>query len=361
MKKLALGLALFLVAASAVFAQSDLQPLAVVKLNKSETITLRLLKNRVEMYQKQNGVSSFTVEQKKDILSAIIDEKLVVQAAQKAGMQITDSQVDQYFLQNVSQQVGQQVTEAQFAEIVKQQTGLSLDDFMKQQVGLNVADYKLFLKNQLLAQQYVLSQKQNEIKNVAPSDEEIRSFYELNKASFVWNDMIKLFLVIYPKDGKNNEAVKNKAEAALSDLKAKKLTYDKIKANMEKDSSYQGGDLIVSKTAQHAQQLGISYQELIELFGRDIGYISTLNETNENFQFYAVRQKYAAKMLGLSDVVQPETTITVYDYIKTNLTQQKQSQFLMAAVQDITKSLDTPQNVDRKKTGDALDKLLSNW
>ncbi len=361
MKKLALGLALFLVAASAVFAQSDLQPLVVVKLNKSETITLRLLKNRVEMYQKQNGVSSFTVEQKKDILSAIIDEKLVVQAAQKAGMQITDSQVDQYFLQNVSQQVGQQVTEAQFAEIVKQQTGLSLDDFMKQQVGLNVADYKLFLKNQLLAQQYVLSQKQNEIKNVAPSDEEIRSFYELNKASFVWNDMIKLFLVIYPKDGKNNEAVKNKAEAALSDLKAKKLTYDKIKANMEKDSSYQGGDLIVSKTAQHAQQLGISYQELIELFGRDIGYISTLNETNENFQFYAVRQKYAAKMLGLSDVVQPETTITVYDYIKTNLTQQKQSQFLMAAVQDITKSLDTPQNVDRKKTGDALDKLLSNW
>ncbi|MBQ7158823.1 MAG: peptidyl-prolyl cis-trans isomerase [Treponema sp.] len=361
MKKLALGLAVFFVSAFAVFAQNDLQPLAVVKLNKSETITLRLLKTRVEMYQKQNGVSSFTVDQKKDILSAIIDEKLVVQAAQKAGMQITDSQVDQYFLQSVSQQVGQQVTEAQFADIVKQQTGLSLDDFMKQQVGMNVSDYKLFLKNQLLAQQYVLSQKQNEIKNVAPSDEEIRSFYELNKASFVWNDMMKLFLVIYPKDGKNNADIKKKAETALADLKAKKLTYDKIKANMEKDNSYQGGDLIVSKTAQHAQQLGISYQELMELFGRDIGYISNLNETNDNFQFYAVRQKYSAKMLGLSDVVQPETTITVYDYIKTNLTQQKQSQFLMAAVQDITKSLDTPQNVDRKKTGDALDKLLSNW
>ncbi|MBQ3966709.1 MAG: peptidyl-prolyl cis-trans isomerase [Treponema sp.] len=360
MKKIALGLALFFAAAFAVFAQNDLQALAVVKLSKPETITLRHLKSRVEMYQKQSGMSSFTVDQKKDILAAIIDEKLVVQAAQKANMQITDSQVEQYFLQSVSQQVGQPVTEAQFAEIVKAQSGLSLDEFMKQQLGMSVADYKVFLKNQLLAQQYVLSQKQNEIKNVAPTDEEIRTFYDLNKASFVWNDMVKIFLVIVPKNAKDNEAAKAKADSMLADLKAKKLTYDKIKTKMESDKDFQGGDLIVSKTAQHAQQLGISYSELMELFGRDVGYISNLNETSENFQFYAVRQKYAAKMLGLSDVVQPETTITVYDYIKSNLTQQKQSQFLMTAIQDITKSLDTPQNVDRKKTGDALNKLL-NW
>ena len=359
MKRTVFGLAIFFVAAVA-FAQNDLQPLAVVKLNKSETITLRNLKTRVEMYQKQNGISSFTVEQKKDILAAIIDEKLVVQAAQKAGMSITDSQVNQYFLQSVSQQVGQQVTEAQFADIVKQKTGMSLDDFMKQQVGMNVADYKAFLKNQLLAQQYVLSQKQNEIRNVAPTDEEIREFYELNKASFVWNDMMKLFLVIVPKDGKNNAAAKSKGDSLLSDLKAKKLTYDSIKANMANDTSYQGGDLIVSKTKEHARKLGISDKELKELFSRDVGYISNLNETADNFQFYAVRQKYGAKMLGLSDVVQPDTTVTVYEYIKQILTQQMQSQSLIAAVQDITTALDTPQNVDRKKTGDALDKLL-NW
>ena len=65
-------------------------------------------------------------------------------------------------------------------------------------------------------------------------------------------------------------------------------------------------------------------------------------------------------MLGLSDLVQPETTITVYDYIKSNLTQQKQSQAMIAAVQDVTQALDTPENVERKKTGAALDKLL-NW
>ncbi|MBQ0051950.1 MAG: peptidyl-prolyl cis-trans isomerase [Treponema sp.] len=359
MKRLAICLSLLFALAGSVFAQADLQPLVVVKLNKSETITLKKLKARVETYQKQTNQASFTVDQKKDILNAMVDELLVVQAAQKAGMNLTDTQVNQYFMANLSQQVGRQVTESEFAEIVKKNTNLSLDDYMKQQVGMNVADYKAYLKNQLLAQQYVLSQKQSEIQNVAPTDENIRSFFEMNKASFVQSDMLKLFLVVVPK-GNDPAAAKAKLQKIYDDLKAKKLTYDSIKTESAKDMSYQGGDLLIQKSAQHAQQLGISYNDLIELFGRDNGYTSNVNETATDFQFYVVRQKYAAKMLGLSDVVQPETTVTVYDYIKQNLTQQMQSQALVKAVSDITKSLDTPSNVDRKKTGDALNKLL-NW
>src|SRR5574344_2984576 len=220
MKRFALGLAFFLTAAAAVFAQSDLQPLAIVKLNKSESITLKQLRTRVESYQKQNNIASFTVDQKKEILNAMIDEKLVVQAAQKQGMSITDTQVNQYFLQSLSQQIGKNVTEAEFADIIKKQTGLSLYDFMKQQVGLSVSEYKSYLKNQLLAQQYVMSPKQNEIRKVAPTDDEIRSFYEMNKASFVQNDMLKMFLVVVPK-GSDAEASRTKTNKMLQDLKDK--------------------------------------------------------------------------------------------------------------------------------------------
>lgn len=358
MKRLALFAALFSLA-TGLFAQADLQPLAIVKLNKSETITLKQLKARVEAFQLQTKVSSYTVDQKKEILEALIDEKLIVQAAQKAGISIADSQVNQYFLQSMSQSLGRQVTEAQLAETVKQMTGKTLDELMKQQMGMNVADYKQYLKNQLMAQQYVLGSKREELAKVAPSDAEIRAFYEMNKASFVQNDMLKMFLVIYPKTG-DAEAVRVKANKTLNDLKDKKTTYDAIKKAGASDSSYQGGELLISKTAQHAQQVGLSYQELMELFGREPGYISNLNETDDNFQFYSVLEKYPAKMLALSDVVQPETTITVYDYIRQNLTQQKQQQYLMGAIQEMTKSLNTPENVDRKKTGAALDKLL-NW
>ena len=163
MKRLALFVSMIFMVCSGVFAQADLQPLATVKLNKSETITLKQLKNRVEIYGKQNGISSFTVEQKKEILDAMIDEKLVVQAATKAGMVITDTQVNQYFLQNISQQIGKDVTEAEFEEIIKQNTGKSLDEYMKNSTGMELDEYKAYLKNQLIAQQYILQQKQADI------------------------------------------------------------------------------------------------------------------------------------------------------------------------------------------------------
>ena len=65
-------------------------------------------------------------------------------------------------------------------------------------------------------------------------------------------------------------------------------------------------------------------------------------------------------MLGLSDIVQPESTIVVYDYIKQSLAQRKQLEYLAAAAQEIVDKLDTNENVDRKKKGSDLDKLL-NW
>ena len=71
-------------------------------------------------------------------------------------------------------------------------------------------------------------------------------------------------------------------------------------------------------------------------------------------------KKYEAKMLSLSDVVQPETTITVYDYIKQTLGQQKQMEYLTAAAQEVANELDVESNVERKKQGEALTKLL-NW
>ena len=170
MKKILLAATLAISMAFGAFAQSDLKPLAVVKLNKPETITLKQLKNRVENFQKQSNIPSLTVDQKKEILESLIDEKLVVQAAQKAGMNITDTQVNQYFLQNISQQAGRNVTEAEFSDIIKKETGLSLDDYMKQQLGMSLDEYKAYLKNQLLAQQYILQQKQGEISKVAPTD-----------------------------------------------------------------------------------------------------------------------------------------------------------------------------------------------
>ena len=161
MKRIALCSVLLLVSGVLAFAQADLQPLANIKLNKSESITLKQLKSRVESYKLQTGMASFTVEQKKEILDAMIDEVLVVQAAQKAGVNVTDSEVNDYFLENMAQQIGQKLTEAQLAQIIQQQTGMSLDQYIKAQVGMTLSEYKAYMKNQLLVSRYIFSLKQS--------------------------------------------------------------------------------------------------------------------------------------------------------------------------------------------------------
>lgn len=358
MKRFAIVCMMILTAAAAVFAQSDLQVLAVVKLNKNESITVKQLKTRVEAYQKNVG-RTLTVDERKQTLDAMIDEKLVSQAAAKAGISVPDSNVEQYFLQTMSQQIGKQVTEQELNTIVLQQTKMSLDDYMRQQAGMSVAEYKDYLKTQLTAQQYIVSQRQNELKSVSPSDEEIRAFYELHKASFVWSDMIKVFLVYVPKGDKPEDA-KAKATELLNSYKDKKLTRDQITVKSKTaDSGYQAGEMLINKNETSAAQLGVAYGDIIDLFSKQKGFVSDLQDNPSNCQFYSVIEKYDAKMLALSDVVQPGTTVTVYDYIKQNLTQQKQMDYLSKAAADISKSLDTADNVDRRKTGADLDKLLS--
>ena len=341
-------------------AQSDLQPLVTIKLHKTESITLKQLKNRVAAYQKQAGGTSFTVEQKKQILDAMIDEKLALQAAQKAGISVTDSEVNDYFLNSISAMVGRSITEQEFAALVKSQSGLSLDDYFFSQIGMKLPEYKNFLKTQLLAQRYVVSLKRNELQNTAATDAEIRSFYEINRSTFVQNDILKLFMVVVPK-AKDAAAAKKLADSLYGEVKNKKANYAQLKVKSKLDNSgFQAGDMYISKGTLAAQQLGMDDAALLKLFSQNVGFISDISETPTDYQFYVVQEKYGAKILALGDEVQPDTATTVYEYIKEQLGRQKEASAFAAAVEEVTKSLRTPENYQMLKTGEALNKLL-DW
>lgn len=360
MKKLAIVCFMILSALGSAFAQSDLQPLAIVKLNKnkSETVTVKQVKTRVLPYEKQLG-RNLTLDERKQVLNTIIEEKLMLQAAVQDGISIPDSAVDQYFVQGMSQQLGVNVSEKELDDIVKQTQGVTLDELLQKQVGMNKVDYKATLKNQLMIQQYVVKAKQSEIQSVAATDEEIRAFYDSNKASFVWNDMMKCFFVIVAK-GDNADSARNKANDYRNQLVDKKSTNEQIVAkSKEENSGFQAGDILIQKTEAIAARVGYSFADLRTIFDQSEGFVAELKETPQDFRFFKIVKKYPAKMLAIGDVVQPDTTITVYDYIRGNLSQQKQMQYVQVAAQELAKSLNTPENVDMKKKDAALDKLLS--
>lgn len=356
MKKLALSLFLVLSASTFLFAQNDLQVLTVVKYNKSESITVKQLKSRCDVYQKQMG-KPLTLDEKKMVLKSLTEEKLVVQAAAKSGISIPDSAVDQYFMQSIG--VNPQTPIKELEDYVLKTQNMSLDQFMIKQSGMNYADYKAYLKNQLLGQQYILSKKQADIQKQKASDDEIRRFYDANKQSFVMADTMKVFLVIVPK-GSNANVAKSKCKDLLNSFNGKKLTSQQIITQSSSETAgYQAGEMFLPKSELAAQQIQMELKKIQDIYNQKEGYVTDVIETANDFRFISLIKKYSAKMLALSDVVQPDTTVTVYDYINQNLTQQKQMQYLKVAAQQVADELNKPEYVEQKKTGDALDKLLA--
>ena len=358
MKKIIAVLSILIFAAGAVFAQSDLQVLAVVKHNKNESITLKQLKSRCETYEKQIG-RALVAEERKQVLDKLIEDKLLAQAAAKANITIPDSYVDQYFASYMSQQIGVNVTEKELDELLKKQQGKSLDEVLIEQLGMNRTEYKAYLKNELVIQQYIAQKNQEELQQTAATDDEIRMFYESNKSSFVWNDMATLFIVIVPK-GSDPDAAKLKITDFYNKYNSKALTAEQIAVQAQSENTFQAGLGLFPKTEAAATGIGLSLQNLMYVFSQKEGYISDISETSSDYRFLSLIKKYDAKMLAIGDLVQPETTITVYEYIRSTLTQQKQQLYVTNARASLGKELHTSENVDMKKTGAALDKLL-DW
>lgn len=359
MKKTVVTLFIALSLSIGAFAQTNLQPIAEVKLSSRAPITLGQLKTRVSALEKEIG-RKMTVEERQQTLDGLINERLIVQAAEKDGIKIMDSDVNNYFNEYVSNQLGQQVSEADFAKLIKEKTHMSLDEYMKAQNGMTLAEFKSFLRTQLTAQAYVMQKKQKELQSVSsPSDEQIRSYYEVNKQSFVQPDTVQLFLVVAPKGDKASSAEKTIKDVQKKLTANPKATADIRTKSQEKNSNYQAGEIFVSKTPLAAEQLGISMDELLKIFNMKAGEVSPITETGANYQCFVVLEKKDAKILGLSDVVEPGGNVSLYEYIKKMVIMQRQNEALNNALVSVTNDLRKPENFVIFKTGAELEKTLS--
>jgi hypothetical protein len=344
---------------SLLYAQVDLQPIAEVKLLKREPITLGQLKIQVATLEKGYG-RKLSIDERRKVLDGIVNERLLRQAAEKEGIKIPDSQVSEYFNNMLSQQVGYPITEAEFAKLIEAETKQTLNEFMKAQTGMGIAESKEFLRGQIAVQVYVGQKKGADLSKIAPpTDLEIRTQYDMNKQTFVRPDTVKLFLVVVPKQ-KNTQAEKEKIEAIRTKVEKNIKLIDDIKKDSGEKSGYLAEFVYAAKTQLAAQQMGITMEALVEIFKQKINYVSPVTEMSNNFQFFVVMEKLDVKILTLSDVIDPNQTTTVYEYIRQTLTTEKQSVALQQAIQQLTEDLRIPTNFKMLKEDVALNKLL-DW
>ena len=363
MKKLAIGTFIVLAGLFAATAQASLyQQLAVVKITDTEVVTVKEVKDIVDTQEKEAG-RKLTPQERAQTFETIINQKLILQAAKKAGVTVSASELDEAFLANISQQLNlpRVYSEKELNDLVMANKKMNFSDFVKDQTGMSVDEVKSqIIRPDLIWRRYLLSQNQQELQKISATDKEIRDYYELNKTQFIRPDSLKMFLVAVPKDS-DPLAARVKLEGLLKDVKSGKKTIEQMRRDGQnpKDAGYGAGDLYLMKVQQHAAQLGVTYDELLKIFDGDLNKPSEIMDAGQVWQFYIVLEKYPFKALEISDVVRPESTQTIYETIRALVTQTKQLSFLEQKRQETIKSLNTPENVNRKKTGDDLIKLLS--
>ena len=94
MKKLAIGTFMLLAGALAATAQASLfQQLAVVKITDTEVVTVKEVKDIVDTQEKEAG-RKLTPQEREQTLETVINQKLIMQAAKKANVTATASEID---------------------------------------------------------------------------------------------------------------------------------------------------------------------------------------------------------------------------------------------------------------------------
>jgi len=316
------------------FSQSNLQTVATVNLTKTEAITVGQLRTEVQRMEKASG-KTLTKPERLQVLDVMINERLVMQAAERDRIMVSENEINQQIdqLKNVlAQQLGRRPTDAEYAQAVLNESGLDVNAFKEQ------------VRRQLIVQKYMLAKKGDLINSIKmPTDQEIQSEYTLLKGELVRPETIRcsMIQVAYGSDAAARAKAKTLAESLVREINNDPAKFDEVaQRSVAPNSGYQAGDAGYLPRNQEARNL-VGQAFLDTAFSLKQGQVSKLIEGQQGFQIIKVTENYASKQLELGDILQLGTRITVRDYIGQGLLTQKQQAILNQASEEIVKELRT--------------------
>lgn len=328
---------LFATAVPIAFAQVIDRPAATVNLTQPEYISVSQLDqrvNQVEAIRRQSGLP-IPPDAKMQVLDSMIAEILIDQAAKKANITVSQSEVDDVIAkqkQSAEVQVGP-LTDQQFQTIVEQQTGLSWSAYQAQ------------LTKQILEQKYITQQKQSVLNNVAqPTDQQIEERYS-QIATQLTNPEIIRFSQIFIDTRNLNSADKEKArqlaDKIYQEYENGQATFNKLVEQYTNDqhARYNGGDFgyLARDDARATQLFGARFMN--EIFSLKVGEVSRVLQSNIGYHIVKVTEHYPPKLLTLNDQISPADKTTVREYISNMILQQEKAQAFQTAVNEIVAQL----------------------
>ncbi|MDR3170089.1 MAG: SurA N-terminal domain-containing protein [Treponema sp.] len=315
-------------------AQSDLQPAAIVRLTKSEPITVKQYRTEVERMEKQAG-RTLSAEERRQVLDVMINEKLALQAAERDKVSVNDNEINQQ-LQEIrsalAQNTGRQPTEAEFALALRNETGLEMPAFRDQ------------LRRQMITQKYLMSKKQSLFTAVKiPSDADILNTYTLYKTQFVRPETVRFSMIQVPfgADTAAKAKARELADRLIREIGSNPSKFDEaVVRGQVPNSGYQAGD--GGYLPRNPEALRVVGQDFLNTaFSLKQGEVSKLLEGARGYQIIKITETYTQKALELDDVFQLGTNMTVKAYIGNMMLQERQQAVIEQATQELVSELRT--------------------
>jgi len=331
-RKLAAPLLLFLVAATASAQVLD-QPVAIVRLTETVNIGLREIEGQLTVFEQQLG-RELQAAEKQQILDALINDELLLQAAGRASVRVTQEEIQNYLSvqrQQWSQALGEMLTEEQFRRQVEQQTGESWSQFVS-----DVTDELIKLK-------YVREQKADVFQSLGGVTEaEVRDFYDEQETSFTNPAMVSFRHVYADLRGKSDEErtrARELLERYRQQIRNGSLTFEELERRALDDASISADNFgyLMRNDARSQQLLGRAFIQT--MFGLDEGEVGGVYESNVALHIVFVTDKRSARILGLDDPILPGQNVTVRQQIRSQLAAQKEQQALARAVEGVVADL----------------------
>ena len=289
------------------------KPAATVRLTKTESITVTQLQKQVQAFE-ASAHRVLTTDERKQVLDSMVAQILLLQAAAKENVVVSDPQL-KAALATYEQQLGQgyglgrPLTDAELQQYVKS-TGQTYDVFLKS------------LRDQQTAYSYIQKKRPNIADSVKqPTDQDIQDYYDQNKRNFFMDDMITFRHIfidttqLTSKDDRDKAA--KHADDILKELKAGAAFTDLVtKYSDDSRSKYNGGlyPSLFRNDDQRRQAFGTPFFDA--LFKMKKGETSAVLQSNAGFHIVQIVDRLDARLLGLDDKIPPQNTATVRDTVK---------------------------------------------
>ena len=343
---------LFIVCAgTAAFAQADLQIVASVRLTRPEPITVRQLRVEMEtmayqaLLQSQRRpptsaevsrmVQNTTIPERRQALELMINERLMLQSAERARITVSDNELNQHIgmlRAQMAQAAGRQPTESEFVMAIRTQTGLEMPAFREQ------------IRRQMIVQAYLMHRKGDQIRNVQqPTEAEIVNFYNLARTNFIRPEAIRFTMIAVPHgpDAASRNRARDTADRLNREIGGSPARFDDVVLRGQNpNSGFMAGDAGYAFRDLETQAVaGPDFMSVA--FNLRQGEVSRVIQGNGAYQIIKITETHAQRSLELDDIHELGTRITVRQFIGGNMMMQRQQEAFVRASNELIQELRT--------------------